>query len=129
MTPQAPAHTERYWLQIISQMGGDVAMHLSAVQAHLEALGPSLPPSSELQKLQERLARVRQIGMLGQQLARMAAGEVHQVPEEISLTTVLREVLAQQKARARCAASNCTARCTRPPCCWTPACCTASSSS
>jgi hypothetical protein len=100
MTPQAPAHTERYWLQIISQMGGDVAMHLSAVQAHLEALGPNLPPSSELQKLQERLARVRQIGMLGQQLARMAAGEVHQVPEEISLTTVLREVLAQQKARA-----------------------------
>lgn len=100
MTPQAPAAAERYWLQIISQMGGDVAMHLSAVQAHLEELGPSLPQAPELQKLQARLARVRQIGMLGQQLARMAAGEVHQVPEEVSLTTVLREVLAQQKARA-----------------------------
>lgn len=100
MTPQAPAAAERYWLQIISQMGGDVAMHLSAVQAQLEQLGPSLPPAPELQKLQTRLARVRQIGMLGQQLARMAAGEVHQVPEEVSLTNVLREVLAQQKARA-----------------------------
>ena len=102
MTPQAPsaAVAERYWLQIISQMGGDVAMHLSAVQDHLEQLGSHLPAAPELQKLQARLARVRQIGMLGQQLARVAAGEVHQVPEEVSLTTVLRDVLAQQKARA-----------------------------
>lgn len=100
MTPLAPATTERYWLQIISQMGGEVAMHLSAAQAHLEALSPILTPTPELQALQDRLARVRQIGMLGQQLARMAAGEVHQVPEEVSLTTILREILAQQKARA-----------------------------
>ena len=100
MTALAPATNERYWLQIISQMGGEVAMHLSAAQAHLEALGPFLTPTPDLQKLQDRLERVRQIGMLGQQLARMAAGEVHQVPEEVSLTTILREILAQQKAHA-----------------------------
>ncbi|MCA6218110.1 hypothetical protein KGA65_16365 [Ideonella sp. B7] len=98
-----PSTDERYWLQIIGQMGSEVASALSAVQDDLDQLDPatpSLPSLPSLKKLQEDLARVRQIGMLGQQLARMAAGEVRQAPEEVSLTTLLRDALAQQKAQA-----------------------------
>lgn len=95
-----PSTDERYWLQIIGQMGSEVASALSAVQDDLDQLDPATPSLPSLKKLQEDLARVRQIGMLGQQLARMAAGEVRQAPEEVSLTTLLRDALAQQKAQA-----------------------------
>lgn len=92
-----PATDERYWMHIIGQMGGDVAMRLSAIQAELDRMRDAAASIPALQQLQESLGQVRQIGMLGQQLARMAAGEVRLVPEEISLTTVLRDVLTQHK--------------------------------
>ncbi len=100
MTLPLSTTDERYWLQIIGQMGRDVASALSAVQGDLSRLDPLTPSLPSLKKLQEDLARVRQIGVQGQQLARMAAGEVRQTPEEVSLTTLLRDVLAQQKAQA-----------------------------
>jgi hypothetical protein len=63
------------------------------------AAGHSLS-AEELQRLNEEVAHARRIGILGQQIARLASGLVRQVPEPLDLTHTLLELLNEHRQSA-----------------------------
>jgi hypothetical protein len=95
--PHAPESTHG----LAGQMGAEVASALSSALERVEQLartGRIGRPA--LQALLDELARARQVAMLGQQVHRLAAGQVRQSPEPLELPEVLREVLVQRRGAA-----------------------------
>jgi hypothetical protein len=53
-----------------------------------------------LRALREEIERARRTGLMGQQLARFASGRIRQLPEQLSLTQMLRDILLQRGREA-----------------------------
>ncbi|MDE2369687.1 MAG: hypothetical protein KGN16_12015 [Burkholderiales bacterium] len=80
--------------ELVGRLGGEVASQLSAAlervaelseTGHIDATG--------LRGLREEIQRARHAGIMGQQLARLAAGRIQVACERIDLTALLREAL------------------------------------
>lgn len=86
---------------LAGQVGAEVAAALSSALDRVEQMARSgRIGRPALQALQDELARARQVAMLGQQVHRLAAGQVRQAPEALGLPEVLREVLLQRRPAA-----------------------------
>lgn len=83
---------------IVGQVAAEVAAPLTRALERVHALlaGQTLE-RAELQALSDEVAHARRIGILGQQIARLAAGAVRQVPEPLDLTRTLLELLDEHR--------------------------------
>lgn len=86
---------------IVGQVAAEVAAPLTQALDRVNALvaGHTLS-AAELQALNEEVAHARRIGILGQQIARLASGVVRQVPEALDLTHMLLELLDEHRQSA-----------------------------
>lgn len=87
------------WASIIQQLGAEIAEPLSSALACIQSLIETGQIDRQgLRKLHGSVTQARAAGMLGQQLARLAAGQLHLVNERQHLTQVLRKVLSQRRS-------------------------------
>lgn len=96
MLPQPPAQwPENYWLQILSLMGEEIAGLASDLQAQLEPLSAEflLEHPDRWRDMHTQIEAARRLGKVGQQLARLASGQVHLQPEELPLHHAFRKSL------------------------------------
>jgi hypothetical protein len=86
---------------LLAQLGSEVASELSAAleQVHTLATAGKISRSG-LRQLREHLEQARRIGIMGQQVERLAAGRVRQVAERVDLTAAVREALRQRRRHA-----------------------------
>lgn len=92
---------DAYWRDLITQMGSDIGLCLSSALERVNALTTTgRIDRAGLRALRDEIDRARRMGMLGQQVARYASGRLRQTPEQLSLTTLMREVLMQRGREA-----------------------------
>ncbi len=83
---------------LVAQLGSEVASALSSALERVNALATSGKISRKsLRALRNELELARRVGIMGQQLTRLAAGKVRQSAECIDLTGTLRDVLQQHR--------------------------------
>lgn len=99
-TTESPARSAMLH-EILGQVAAEVAAPLTQALERVNdlAAGHSLS-AEELQRLNEEVAHARRIGILGQQIARLASGVVRQVPEPLDLTHTLLELLNEHRQSA-----------------------------
>jgi CheY-like chemotaxis protein len=89
----------RHWRDLVARLGGEIATPLTSALDRVHALATTgRIDRQSLRALREELEQARQIGMLGQQLARFGSGRLRQSHERLQLTQTFRGVL---KHRAR----------------------------
>ena len=94
--PAAEAAQER-WHQLVSEMGAEIAVPLTAALERINALtSTGRIDKKGLRSLREEVEAARQIGMIGQQLARFASGRLRQTHEKLQLADVLDGTLAHR---------------------------------
>ena len=77
--PAADVAPER-WHQLVSEMGAEIAAPLTAALERINALtSTGRIDKKGLRSLREEVEAARQIGMIGQQLARFASGRLRYV--------------------------------------------------
>lgn len=82
---------------LLTQIGSEVAGPLTAALERVTTLGATgRIDHTGLRALREEIEGARGAAMIGQQMARFATGRVHQTPEAVSLTDLLRDVLLQR---------------------------------
>ncbi len=85
------------WHELISAVGSEIAMPLSAALERINALTTSGKiDRAGLRALRDEVEAARQAGMIAQQLARFASGRVHQSQERVALAEMLKTVLSQR---------------------------------
>ncbi|NRF66120.1 hypothetical protein HLB44_03915 [Aquincola sp. S2] len=86
---------------VLGQLAAEVAEPLTRALERVRALaaGETLD-ARQLQALHDEVARARRIGILGQQIARLASGGVRQVPEPTDLCAMLDELLDEHRRDA-----------------------------
>lgn len=85
---------------LLGQLGSEVATALSAALEQVNALATTGKIGRKgLRELREHIELARRIGIMGQQVTRLAAGRVKQTLERVDLTAVLREALLQHRRR------------------------------
>jgi hypothetical protein len=100
----APATTPEsaepdHWRDLVSEFGAEIASPLTHALERVQALVTTgRIDKSSLRSLCDEIQRARQIGMSGQQLARLASGQLRQTHERMSLTDTLKDVLHQRAA-------------------------------
>jgi hypothetical protein len=83
---------------LLGQLGSEVAAALSAALEGVNTLATTGKISRlGLRELRERIELARRIGIMGQQVQRLASGRVRQVAERVDLTAVLRDALLQRR--------------------------------
>lgn len=83
---------------LLGQLGSEVAAALSAALEGVNTLATTGKISRlGLRELRERIEQARRIGIMGQQVQRLASGRVRQVAERVDLTAVLRDALLQRR--------------------------------
>lgn len=83
---------------VIGQLAAEVAAPLTRALERIRALqAGSTGDPEQLHALYEEVARARHIGILGQQIARLASGAVRQVLEPVDLQAMLRELIDEQR--------------------------------
>lgn len=83
---------------LLGQLGSEVASALSAALERVNALATTGKIGRKgLRELREHIELARRIGMMGQQVQRLASGRVRQNVERVDLTAVLRESLTQHR--------------------------------
>lgn len=96
-TTASPAKTAALH-EIVAHVAAEVAAPLTTALERIHALvGGQTLSAPELRALQNEVARARRVGILGQQIARLAAGTVRQVHEPIDLTRTLLELLGEHR--------------------------------
>ncbi|WP_284619688.1 hypothetical protein [Aquabacterium humicola] len=86
---------------VLGQLAAEVAEPLTRALERLRAFqAGQVPDARQLQILQDELARARRIGILGQQIARLASGAVRQVPEPTDLCAMLDELIDDRRKAA-----------------------------
>ncbi|MEZ0203524.1 hypothetical protein [Ideonella sp.] len=105
LLPEAQAAAlPSHWLQVIDEMGSEVGQTLSdALERVNQLTSTGRIDRNGLQQLTEEIGRARRLGMVGQQLSRIASGSVNQSAEEVNLTQTLRELLQQHGPAANAA--------------------------
>jgi hypothetical protein len=94
----APALAEADPHLLAGQVGAEVAAALSAAQERVRLLAETgRIGRHSLLALQDEIRQARQVAMLGQQVARLAAGRVRQAPEALELPQLLRDALCQRQ--------------------------------
>ena len=102
--PQAPAATAGSsnaagdrWHKLVAEMGGEIASPLTAALERVTTLtSTGRIDKQSLRALREEIEAARQIGMIGQQLTRLASGRVKQSHERLQLADVLNSTLAHR---------------------------------
>ncbi len=90
------------WQQLVSEMGVEIAAPLTAALERINALtSTGRIDKKSLRALREEVEAARQIGMVGQQLARFASGRVRQTHERLPLASVLDGTLAHRGREAQ----------------------------
>jgi len=99
-TTDSPARTATLH-DIVGQVAAEVATPLTRAMERINDLvaGHTLSPA-ELRALNDEVAHARRIGILGQQIARLASGVVRQTPEPLDLTHTLLELLDEHRQSA-----------------------------
>ena len=83
---------------VMAQVAAEVAAPLTLALERIRALQAHAGVDAEqLQALHDEVAHARQVGILGQQIARLASGAVRQVLEPVDLAGLLRELLDEQR--------------------------------
>ena len=89
---------------VLAQIGAEIAGPLTAAMERINALSSTGGIDADsLRALRDEVEAARQAGMIGQQLARFAAGRMRQSHEVLQLADVVRHVLAnrQRQTQAR----------------------------
>jgi hypothetical protein len=82
---------------LVTQLGREVAAALSTALERVNALGTTgRIDRPGLRALREEIERARRVGMMGQQVIRLASGDVQLAPERLDLSAMLREALLQR---------------------------------
>ncbi len=85
------------WQDLASQIGAEIASPLTAALERIHALTTTgRIDRASLRALRDEVERARQVGMLGQQLARFASGRLRQSHERLQLAETLKGVLAHR---------------------------------
>ncbi len=83
---------------VMGQVAAEVATPLTRALERIRALQANAGADAEqLQALHDEVAHARHVGILGQQIARLASGTVRQVLEPVDLPALLRELLDEQR--------------------------------
>lgn len=92
-TPPAAQHGE-----LAAQIGREVAQALSAAMERVEALqATGRIDRAGLAALRQDIERARRVGMIGQQLDRLAGGQLPLSPEPMNLGVMLKEAVDQRQ--------------------------------
>lgn len=82
---------------LVTQLGGEVASHLSQALERVAALAASGRIDREgLRALRNEIEAARRAGIMGQQVVRLASGRVRVASEPVDLAALLREALRQR---------------------------------
>jgi hypothetical protein len=93
IAPVDPHH----WRDVVSEMSAEIAGPLTAALDRVQALVTTgRIDRASLRSLGDEIQRARQVSMSGQQIARLASGQLRQTPERLPLTDTLKDVLAQR---------------------------------
>jgi len=85
------------WHRLVAEMGGEIAAPLTAALERVTTLtSTGRIDKQSLRALREEIEAARQIGMIGQQLTRLASGRVKQSHERLQLADVLNSTLAHR---------------------------------
>ncbi|MFN7724959.1 MAG: hypothetical protein ACK5QH_07815 [Rubrivivax sp.] len=101
-TPTNPAQAAAFALEaeepdLVMQMGAEVAATLSSALERVNLLATTGQiDRSSLRALREELESARRAGMVGQQLRRLASGQVRLSPERLDLSAMLHDTLRQR---------------------------------
>lgn len=104
--PEAPVTDEvamgtESWAPLVGDLSAEIAGPLTTALERVQLLASTgRIDRSSLRALGEEIARARQVSMSGQQLARMASGELRQTHERLPLTDTLKDVLTQRADEA-----------------------------
>ena len=83
---------------VIGQVAAEVAAPLTRALERIRALRANAGgDADQLRALHDEVAHARHVGILGQQIARLASGTVRQVLEPVDLQGMLRELLDEQR--------------------------------
>lgn len=93
---------EVQWAALIQQLGAEIAGPLSAALERIQTLIDTGQIDRQgLRGLHESVTQARAAGMLGQQLARLASGQMSLARERLHLTQMLRGVLSQRSGETQ----------------------------
>src|SRR4051812_7938958 len=93
----APPSDDARWHGLVSEMGAEIAAPLTAALERINSLtSTGRIDKQSLRALREEVEAARQIGMIGQQLTRLASGRVRQTHERLQLADVLNGTLAHR---------------------------------
>ncbi|MBL0728461.1 hypothetical protein [Piscinibacter sp. HJYY11] len=86
-----------HWRDVVGEMSAEIAGPLTAALERVQTLASTgRIDRSSLRSLGEEIQRARQISMSGQQIARLASGQLRQTHERLPLTETLKDVLTQR---------------------------------
>jgi hypothetical protein len=84
------------WTDVVSALSAEMAVPLTQALQRVEAMTNSgRIDRAGLQALNQELQEARRLSVAGQQLARLAAGQVRQVTERVPLEDTVKQVLAE----------------------------------
>ncbi|CAN5500217.1 hypothetical protein BH09PSE5_BH09PSE5_29630 [soil metagenome] len=85
------------WRELVGQIGAEVAGPLSAAMERIHILtGTGRIDRKGLRALRNEVDAARQVGLVSQQISRLASGELSQAPERLQLAPILRSVISQR---------------------------------
>ena len=92
-----PRSEHERWHALVSEMGAEIAAPLTTALERVNSLtSTGRIDKQSLRALREEVEAARQIGMIGQQLTRLASGRVRQTHERLQLADVLNGTLAHR---------------------------------
>jgi hypothetical protein len=94
---EAAAVVPDHWRDVVSEMSAEIAGPLTTALDRVQTLVTTgRIDRASLRALGDEIQRARQISMSGQQLARLASGQLRQTPERLPLTDTLKDALTQR---------------------------------
>jgi hypothetical protein len=104
-TDRHPQHGDPdpdHWRELVGRLGADIAAPLTAAIERVHALATTgRIDRHNLRVLRDELEAARQIGIMGQQLARFGSGRLRQSHERMHLTQTLKGVLTHRAREIR----------------------------
>jgi hypothetical protein len=91
-----------HWRELVARLGADIAGPLTAAIERVHALATTgRIDRHNLRVLRDELEAARQVGIIGQQLARFGSGRLRQSHERMHLTQTLQGVLSHRSREIR----------------------------